>query len=115
GAGYPLRGTLLVSPAPGRPAQAAAPPPPGQAFADPRLLDALGLRVGDALEFGAGHVRIAGVLAAEPDASGELLQLAPPLMVNRADVDGAGLLGPGSRASYQLMFTGEAAAIASFR
>ncbi len=84
----------------------------GQAFADPRLLDALKLRVGDALEFGAGHVRIAGVLAAEPDASGELLQLAPPLMVNRADVDAAGLLGPGSRASYQLMFTGEATAIA---
>ena len=115
GAGYPLRGTLLVSQTPGATARIAAPPAAGQAFADPRLLDALKLRVGDELEFGAGHVRIAGVLAAEPDASGELLQLAPPLMVNRADVDGAGLLGPGSRASYQLMFTGEAAAIASFR
>ncbi|HVJ39681.1 MAG TPA: FtsX-like permease family protein [Stenotrophomonas sp.] len=115
GAGYPLRGTLLVSDTAGGAAHAATPPAAGQAFADPRLLDALKLRVGDVLEFGAGHVRIAGVLAAEPDASGELLQLAPPLMVNRADVDGAGLLGPGSRASYQLMFTGEAAAIASFR
>ena len=115
GAGYPLRGTLLVSDSPQRPAHSATPPPPGQAYADPRLLDALGLRVGDDLEFGAGHVRIAGVLAAEPDASGELLQLAPPLMINRADVDSAGLLGPGSRASYQLMFTGQAEAIARFR
>ncbi|HYG07385.1 MAG TPA: FtsX-like permease family protein [Stenotrophomonas sp.] len=115
GAGYPLRGTLLVSAAPGAAARTAAPPAAGQAYADPRLLDALGLRVGDALEFGAGHVRIAGVLAAEPDASGELLQLAPPLMVNRADVDSAGLLGPGSRASYRLMFAGAAADIASFR
>jgi len=115
GAGYPLRGTLLVSDTPERAAHIATPPPPGQAYADPRLLDALGLRVGDALEFGAGHVRIAGILAAEPDASGELLQLAPPLMVNRADVDSAGLLGPGSRASYRLMFAGDATAIASFR
>jgi len=114
-AGYPLRGTLLVAGNDTAAPHAAPPPPPGQAYADPRLLDALGLRIGDALEFGDGHIRIAAVLAAEPDASGELLQLAPPLMVNRADVDAAGLLGPGSRASYRLMFAGDAAAIASFR
>ena len=115
-AGYPLRGVLQVSREDnGTDAQPSGPPPPGQAYADARLLDALGVRVGDELEFGAGHVRIAGVLAAEPDSSGELMQLAPPLMVNRADVDAAGLLGPGSRASYRLMFSGPADRIAEFR
>lgn len=115
-ASYPLRGTLEISgDTPDGAAHPAAPPAPGQAYADARLLDALGLRIGDDLEFGAGHVRIAAVLAAEPDASGELLQLAPPLMVNRADVDGAGLLGPGSRASYRLMFAGDTGQIADFR
>jgi len=115
-AGYPLRGVLQVSREDsGAGARPAGPPPPGQAYADARLLDALGVRVGDALEFGAGHLRIAGVLAAEPDSSGELMQLAPPLMVNRADVDAAGLLGPGSRASYRLMFSGPAERIAEFR
>lgn len=116
GDGYPLRGQLLVS----REASATAgtpggAPPAGEAYADPRLMEALGLKLGDALEFGAGTLRVTGVLRAEPDASGELLQISPPLMVNRADVDAAGLLGPGSRASYRLMFTGAPEAIADLR
>jgi putative ABC transport system permease protein len=69
-------------------------PRPGTAYADPRLLQALGLKVGDRLEFGAGAVRIARVLQSEPDASGELFQLSPPLLVNLADIEAAGLLGP---------------------
>ncbi|WAT14474.1 ABC transporter permease [Xanthomonas fragariae] len=116
GPGYPLRGQLLVSKdsagADGKPASA---PPPGQVYADPRLLETLGLRVGEQLELGASHLTITGVLRAEPDAAGELMQLSPPLLVNRADIDGAGLLGPGSRASYRLMFAGAPDAIADLR
>lgn len=116
GAGYPLRGQLLVSKdTTGTESSVASAPPPGQAYADPRLLETLGLRVGEQLELGAGHLTITGVLRAEPDASGELMQLAPSLMVNRADVEGAGLLGPGSRASYKLMFAGAPDAIAELR
>ncbi len=115
-AGYPLRGELRVSrQASGLDGEAAGAPPPGGAWADPRLLEALGVGVGDAIEFGSGEVRIAGVLLAEPDASGELLQMAPPLLVNRDEVDAAGLLGPGSRAGYRLMFAGDTDAIAAFR
>ncbi|WP_140723892.1 ABC transporter permease [Pseudomonas sp. Hp2] len=116
GDGYPLRGQLLVARDAG--AANAVPggaPPRGEAYADPRLMEALGLKLGDALEFGAGTLTVTGVLRAEPDASGELLQISPPLMVNRADVDAAGLLGPGSRASYRLMFAGEPEAIAGLR
>lgn len=114
--GYPLRGQLRVGhDADGSGGQAAGTPAPGEAYADPRLLKALGVQVGDEIEFGNGRVRITAVLLAEPDASGELLQMAPPLLVNRADVDAAGLLGPGSRASYRLMFAGDAAAIDDFR
>ncbi len=116
GDGYPLRGQLLVGrDVAGVQSQVAGPPPPGQAYADPRLLEALGLRLGDSLEFGAGHLRVTRVLRAEPDTSGELMQLSPPLMVNRADIDAAGLLGPGSRASYRLMFAGPPKAIAELR
>ncbi|KGT85417.1 oxidoreductase, partial [Xanthomonas vasicola] len=116
GAGYPLRGQLLVSrDGAGTEGSVASAPPPGQAYADPRLLETLGLRVGEQLEFGAGYLTITGVLRAEPDASGELMQLAPPLLVNRADIEGAGLLGPGSRASYRLMFAGAPDAIADLR
>ncbi|CBA17253.1 ABC transporter permease [Xanthomonas albilineans] len=113
---YPLRGELRVArERASTDSETAGPPPRGQAYADPRLLDALGLRLGDALELGAGSVRVTRVLRAEPDASGELMQLSPPLLVNRADIDAAGLLGPGSRASYRLMFIGPAKEIAALR
>lgn len=115
-AGYPLRGALRVRSAPGGALIAnAGMPPKGEAYADPRLLQALGLKAGDALEFGAGNLRIAGIIESEPDASGDLLTLSPTLLVNRADVEGTGLLGPGSRINYRLMFGGPPAEIASFR
>ena len=114
-AGYPLRGELRVArEADGLDATTAGAPPPGQAWADPRLLQALGVRVGDDVEFGSGQLRIAGVLQSEPDAAGELLQMAPTLLVGREEVEAAGLLGPGSRASYRLMFAGQADAVAGF-
>ncbi|WP_093536047.1 FtsX-like permease family protein [Stenotrophomonas rhizophila] len=113
--GYPLRGELRVSRAPGGVGEVAGTPAAGEAYADPRLMQALGLKVGDALEFGAGTLTVTRVLQAEPDTSGELMQLSPPLLVNRIDVDRAGLLGPGSRASYRMMFAGSTEAIADFR
>ncbi|QKW58040.1 FtsX-like permease family protein [Stenotrophomonas sp. NA06056] len=115
-AGYPLRGALRVRATPGGALIAdAGMPAKGQAYADPRLLQALGLKAGDDLEFGAGTLRIAGIIESEPDAGGDLLTLSPTLLVNRADVEGTGLLGPGSRINYRLMFTGPATDIAAFR
>jgi putative ABC transport system permease protein len=115
-AGYPLRGQLRVrSGADAVLNEAAAAPARGEAFADPRLLQALDLRIGDQLEFGAGTLRVAGSIESEPDTSSELLTLSPTLLVNRADVEGTGLLDPGSRISYRTMFVGEPEAIAQFR
>lgn len=115
-AGYPLRGTLRVRATPGGALIAGAGmPPKGQAYADPRLLQGLGLKAGDDLEFGAGTLRIAGIIEAEPDAGGDLLTLSPTLLVNRADVEGTGLLGPGSRINYRLMFAGPADQVAALR
>ncbi|WP_367381422.1 ABC transporter permease [Stenotrophomonas cyclobalanopsidis] len=115
-AGYPLRGTLRVRATPGGALIAdAGMPPQGQTYADPRLLQALGLKVGDALEFGAGTLRVAGIIEAEPDSGGDLLTLSPTLLVNRADVDGTGLLGPGSRINYRLMVAGAPDQVAGYR
>ncbi|WP_251472435.1 ABC transporter permease [Stenotrophomonas lactitubi] len=115
-AGYPLRGALRVRATPGGALIAdAGMPAKGQAYADPRLLQALGLKAGNDLEFGAGTLRIAGIIESEPDAGGDLLTLSPTLLVNRADVEGTGLLGPGSRINYRLMFAGPATDIAAFR
>src|SRR5690606_24413901 len=113
---HPLRGRLRVaSDAAGLQASDAGGPPPGEAYADPRVLAGLGVSVGDSIELGATQVRITRVLLSEPDASGGLMEMAPPLLVHREDVAAAGLLGPGSRASYRLMFAGAPEAVEDMR
>lgn len=115
-AGYPLRGRLLASAdLAGLAPEAVRPPAPGEAYADARLLDALGIAPGDRLEFGAGTLRVVRRLHAEPDAGSDLFQLAPRLLVNLADVEGTGLLGPGSRAQHRLLVAGPAGAVDAFR
>src|SRR5690606_9446937 len=115
-AAHPLRGRLRVaSNSAGLQARDSGGPAPGEAYADPRVLAGLGVGVGDSIELGTRQVRIGAVLLSEPDASGGLLEMAPPLLVHHDDVDAAGLLGPGSRASYRLMFAGPAAAVEDMR
>lgn len=115
-AGYPLRGELSTSSdLAGLTPQRAPAPAPGEAYADARLLAALNIAPGARIEFGNGSVRVSRRLHAEPDSGGELFQLAPRLLVNSADVQGTGLLGPGSRAQHRLMVAGEPAQIARFR
>lgn len=113
---YPLRGELrTTTDMAALAAQVTAAPRPGEAYADARLLDALGIAPGARIEFGNGTLRVSRRLHAEPDSGGELFQLAPRLLVNIADVRDTGLLGPGSRAQHRLMVAGTASQIARFR
>lgn len=115
-AAYPLRGELRTSTAADDlVGQVRSSPAPGEAYADARLLAALGIAPGTAIEFGNGMVRVSQRLQTEPDSSGDLFQFAPRLLVNLADVDAASLLGPGSRAQYRLMVAGSSAQVADFR
>jgi len=114
--GYPLRGTLRVADAPfGAERPAAGIPAPGSVWADTRLMDALGLKVGATLELGAQHFTIADVLAYEPDRGGNMFSFAPRVLMNDADLATTHLLGPGSRASYQLLLAGKPEALAALR
>lgn len=116
GDGYPLRGQLRISPdLAGAASVSGGAPAPGQAYADARLLDALGLRPGDAIEFADRLLTISHRLHSEPDSGGDLFQLAPRLLVNLDDLAGSDLLGPGSRAQHRLMVAGPPAAVAAFR
>lgn len=114
--GYPLRGELVVSDdAAGTQTRIAPAPGRGEAYADARLMDALGIAPGSLIDLGDRQVRVSQRLVTEPDAGGELFQLAPRLLVNLADVEEAGLLGPGSRATHRLMFAGPPGATGSMR
>jgi putative ABC transport system permease protein len=102
-AAYPLRGQLRVNAGPGTPdVSIAAAPEPGTAWVDPALLDALGLRVGDALLLGDSSLRIAKTILIEPDRGAGFLSFAPRVLMNEADLPATGLIQPASRVTYRL-------------
>ena len=113
---YPLRGRLRIADqAFGTERAATAGPAPGEAWADARLASVLGLKPGAVVQLGASTLRIAHILAYEPDRSGDLFSIAPRLLINAADVAATGLIQPGSRVEYRALFAGDAAALAQWQ
>ncbi|WP_084151102.1 ABC transporter permease [Azohydromonas australica] len=102
--GYPLRGQLRVRESPdagARPAQGI--PSPGSVWVDAAVLDALQLRVGDALLLGDAKLRIERVIALEPDRGAGFLSFAPRAMLRASDLEATGLIQPASRVTYRLL------------
>jgi putative ABC transport system permease protein len=116
GPGYPLRGRLKVSDAPFSPArETGALPGRGEAWLDSRLLARLGARVGDRVNVGVASFAVTRVLDYRPDQGSAFVDLAPSILLPLADLDATGLLGPGSRATYALLFAGKPADVRAFR
>ncbi len=114
--GYPLRGQLRLArdaqDRTGEPTRAV--PAPGQAWADPALLEALGLRVGDSLLLGDSRFTLTHLIALEPDRGAGFMSFAPRVMVNAADLPATGLVQPASRVTWRLALAGPDAAVARF-
>ncbi len=107
-AGYPLRGSLTTAAEPGGvEAKTRAIPKPGEAWVDASLLDALNLRMGDALLLGDASFRISSVIVIEPDRGAGFMNFSPRVMINRADVAATGLIQPASRLTYRMAVAGE--------
>ena len=101
GSGYPLRGALQVSDQPFAPPRTVSViPEPGQVWLDERLIQTLGLQVGDTVELGTRRFRIGQILAYEPDRAGDLFSIAPRLLMNVADMPSTGLIQRGSCLLY---------------
>ncbi len=115
-ASYPLRGSMRTSQAiyAGDSATAGV-PQPGEAWAAPRLMQALGLSAGDLVEVGDTRLRISRVLTFEPGQMRDVFGVAPRLLMNMADVPATGVVQPGSRLSWQYLFAGSAAAVSQYR
>ena len=114
--GYPLRGALRIADEAYAPERATeAVPPPGEAWVDIQLWNALALSTGDTLEVGAVTLRVSALLAYEPDRGTGFIDIAPRLLMNAADLPATELLAPGSRAQYRLMLAGDEAALAEAR
>jgi putative ABC transport system permease protein len=115
-AGYPLRGRLKTSPRLlDTPAAEDGIPPPGEAWASPRLLARLGVDAGGEVEVGAARLTISRVLDFRPDQGWSFVDLAPTLLINDADMQATELIQPGSRVAYRMLFAGGRGLIDDFK
>lgn len=100
---YPLRGRLKLKRDPGAAAvDTAGAPEPGSVWVDAQLLDALQLKMGDTLLLGDAALKIARIVAIEPDRGAGFMSFAPRVMLGHADLAATGLVQPASRVTYRL-------------
>lgn len=102
-AAYPLRGRLRVSlGTAGSEEDLTHAPAAGTLWVDAAVLDALNLKVGDALLLGDAELKIARVILIEPDRGAGFMSFSPRVMLNEADLAATGLVQAASRVSYKL-------------
>lgn len=115
GDGFPLRGDFNVQFAQNKlPVNVKAVPKQGEVWVEPRLANALGIKLGDELELGASQFKVAGILMREPSRGGDMFSFAPRLMMNSQDVAATALIQFGSRVKYQLLAAGKASQVQQF-
>jgi putative ABC transport system permease protein len=115
--GYPLRGKIIIddgtqhvihngnSTIPAR----------GTLWAGERLMQRLGLQLGDEVGVGKLHLRVAARVVRFVDQSVGFASFAPRVILNAEDLPASGLIQEGSRIGYRLMVAGNAKQIASLR
>ncbi|NKB36582.1 MAG: FtsX-like permease family protein [Gammaproteobacteria bacterium] len=114
--GYPIRGNLRTSDSLfGVEELAKDIPGPGEVWPDARLLQILGVAIGDTIKLGQTQLTVRKILSYEPDRGGDIFNIAPRLLINAADVETSGLILPGSRVQYRLLLGGRPSAISEFR
>jgi putative ABC transport system permease protein len=100
---YPLRGRLKLRDAPGAAERdSAGAPAPGSVWVDATLLDALQLKMGDTLLLGDAALKIARIVAIEPDRGSGFMSFSPRVMLGHGDLAATGLVQPASRVTYRL-------------
>ena len=112
--GYPLRGQLLTATQTDAAGDAGGQatrdiPAAGEAWVDAALLDALSLKLGDALLLGEASLRIARVIVNEPDRGAGFMNFAPRVLLNQADMAATALVQPASRIGYRFAVASDAA------
>jgi putative ABC transport system permease protein len=113
--GYPLRGALRTAPELNAPdGVATGVPAAGSVWLDERMMGALKVRPGDAIELGRARFRVDAVLTLEPDRGVSFVNFAPRILMRADDLPATGLVQPQSRISYQLLAAGERGAVQRF-
>ena len=109
---YPLRGKLeTASEITGDRQLASAIPAPGEVWVDSKLAPL----VGSQIQLGEQSFEARRLITFEPDRGGAIFNLAPRVLMNHEDLAATGLIVPGSRVKYRLMFAGAADDVVRFK
>ncbi len=90
-------------------------PARGTLWADARLMQRLGVELGDEVGIGALHLRLAAEVVRDVDQSVGFASFAPRVILNSADLPASGLVQEGSRINYRLLVAGDAKQVADLR
>jgi len=90
-------------------------PARGTLWADARLMQRLGLQLGDEVGIGALHLRLTAEVVKDVDQSVGFASFAPRVILNAADLPSSGLVQEGSRIHYHLLAAGEAKQVDELR
>ena len=115
--GYPLRGKIIIDDGAQHVIrnENSTIPARGTLWADERLMQRLGLQLGDEVGIGALHLRVAARVVRFVDQSVGFASFAPRVILNAADLPASGLVQEGSRIGYRLMVAGDAKQVAGLR
>jgi putative ABC transport system permease protein len=86
-------------------------PAPGEVWVDTKLAQLLG----GPLTLGESEFTVSWLLTYEPDRGGAIFNLAPRVLMRLDDLPSTGLVVPGSRVQYRIMFAGDQRDIAQFK
>lgn len=115
---YPLRGRMRVRTAEASQAldvEATRAPVGGEVWLDPQLAHALGVSIGDSVRFGDRTFRLDALITYEPDRGTGFVNFAPRAMFAFDELPATRLIQPASRVRWNLMFAGDAPAVARFQ
>jgi putative ABC transport system permease protein len=115
--GYPLRGKIIIDDGTQHVIrnENSSIPARGTLWADERLMQRLGLQLGDEVGIGALHLKVAARVVRFVDQSVGFASFAPRVILNSEDLPASGLVQEGSRIGYRLMVAGDAKQVANLR
>jgi len=85
-----------------------------QAWAEPHLFIALGIKPNTTVQLGASHLTLTGLITQSPDQGGSAFEFMPKLLMPLEDLAATGLVTPASRARFSLLVAGETKQIQQF-
>ncbi|TCK06072.1 ABC transporter permease [Marinobacterium mangrovicola] len=105
---YPLRGEIITEPA-----HTSDLPASGHVWIEARVMNQLGLEIGDRLQLGYSEFTVSAELISSPDRGTGFRSFSPHIIIDRADLEATGVLAPGSRASFRVLMSGDKEEIAA--